>query len=200
MPSNLDQSFFLLKKLDPCMVVDYGWSNAFLGCVCAFCRLYTAPECHQTQTFGVCMNEVNSHMRRTKRRLLPFRRVQSTDARPCHMHAPINIRGLFRFLLRVVPSGWLANYCSRTKLTLLTHAVVPLRATSHMIRQKVPPLELLWGPVLPPITMVVYIVGGKKLTKLGLYQLTSSGGTRHAHSSTRSLLFKAVPWYSQRAV
>ncbi|CAL9050093.1 unnamed protein product, partial [Musa banksii] len=82
-------------------------------------RLYTAPECHQTQTFGVCMNEVNSHMRRTKRRLLPFRRVQSTDARPCHMHAPINIRGLFRFLLRVVPSGWLANYCSRTKLTLL---------------------------------------------------------------------------------
>ncbi|CAL9151688.1 unnamed protein product [Musa hybrid cultivar] len=44
-------------------------------------RLYTAPECHQTQTFGVCMNEVNSHMRRTKRRLLPLRRVQSTDAR-----------------------------------------------------------------------------------------------------------------------
>ncbi|RZR77482.1 hypothetical protein BHM03_00002594, partial [Ensete ventricosum] len=85
--------------------------------------------------------------------------------------------------------GWLANLLLANVFLYFfpTFASYPLGATSHVIRQNIRPRrELRWVPDLSPIAMVVYLVGGgkQKITMSGLYQLTSSGGTRHAHSST----------------
>ncbi|RRT70676.1 hypothetical protein B296_00012352 [Ensete ventricosum] len=119
-------------------------------------------------------------MRRPKRRLLPLRRVQITNARLClsHARAPIDIRGPVSPLIIIksgplpspplpsLPSpGWLANLLLANVFLYFfpTFASYPLGATSHVIRQNIRPRrELRWVPDLSPIAMVVYLVGGGK--------------------------------------